>query len=208
MLISEYAQVQDDTFLPVFYQIRNPNAATDLTQQVRSGVTHIYEGKSIPEPFAKESLFFLHVHPQTAFNIDLTLLLRTFCNRNPDIRFKDQDMALTAIFEGWSNALLWGTLEMPNHKGRSRIPEFDSILREQLSNPFLALRFITLAIKRRDDKVRVYIRDQGVGTNFSWDQSCARSQEDCRGLAIINNCSDGVAFDEVHKVLRMEFHLV
>jgi hypothetical protein len=207
MLVSEYSQ-PEDAFSTAFHQIKNHNSTADLTQHVRQGVTHIYEGESIPEAFAKESLFFLHLHPQTAFNIDLTLLLRTFCNRNSDLKFKDHDMVLTAIFEGWSNALLWGTLEMPPQEGRARTPEFEKTLKEQLSNPFLARRYMTLAVKRKDDKVRVYIRDQGAGKRFTWNEACVRSRESYRGLTIIHNCCDNVAFDEVHKVLRMEFHLV
>jgi len=208
MRVSECSQVQDNSFSPVFFKIPNVLSSIDLTQHVRQGVTHIYEGPSLPQAFAEESLFFLHLRPQTALNIDLTLLLRTFCNRNTDLRFKDHDMVLTAIFEGWSNALIWGTLEMPSQEGRARAPEFESTLRQQLNNPVLASRYLTLAIKRKDDKVRVYIRDQGISKNFTWNEACIRSREGYRGLTIIHNCCDGVAFDEVHKVLRMEFHLV
>lgn len=208
MPISECSPIQDNIFSPVFFKIQNPRALMDLTQHVRQGITHIYEGPSIPQAFAKESLFFLHLHPQTALNIDLTLLLRTFCNQRADLRFKDHDMVLTAIFEGWSNALIWGTLEMPPQEGCARTPEFERILKQQLSNPLLASRYLTLAVKRKDDKVRVYIRDQGANKNFTWNEACTRSREGYRGLTIIHNCCDRVAFDETHKVLRMEFHLI
>lgn len=182
----------------------------ELTHLIRQGVFYIHE-EPIPDQLFQEDeeiLFALHIHPQLAFQIDLIVLLRAFWHQHPELQIKDQELALTAILEGWSNALFWGTLELPSSAIHPTHSDFELLLRQRLRNPLFAKRCVTLTIAKYNNKVRVCICDQGYEKKFSFEDMNLRHREAYRGLSVISNCSDCAIFDPEHKRLSLDFQLV
>lgn len=192
---------------PVFYKVKAPMSNESLSYLIHKGVTHIYEGNLRTKVIPKDIAFLFHVHPKLAYETDVVPLLRVFFSHNSHLQPRDLELALTAIFEGWSNALLWGTLNLPPQKHRERAGNFDVLLSQRVQDPAFSHRFMTLLIRKSDDKIIASIRDQGWERPFAWQDAFIQTRVSYKGLNIIKNCCDRVLFDDVHKTLYMEFHI-
>lgn len=192
---------------PCFYKIDNPISTESLSHLVHKGVTHIYEGNIKTSTMPEDVVFLLHVRPKLAYETDIVPLLRVFLNQNIHLKPKDPEMALTAIFEGWSNALIWGTLDMPQHKQRDKIVNFEGLLKQRLQDPAFSHRYMTLLIRQNADKIVASIRDQGGERSFGWEEAFMHTRATYKGMSIIRNCCDRLLFDDKNKVIHMEFHL-
>lgn len=188
--------------------IKGSMSNAELSQRIRQGVTHIYQENHRQNKGAPETLFYLHVTAPVAFQMDLFIIIRSFLSSHPELVLEDSDLALTAIFEGWSNALLWGTLELPPMNSRDLDPHFEKILAQRLRQVKYAQRFVTLTINKFLDNLVVSIEDEGTHRPFNWEQACAMSSDVYKGLSIIHNCCREVDFDATSKTLRMTFKLV
>lgn len=139
-----------------------------------------------------------------ALENDMGEILKTFFHEESYIPMF-YDPILTALFEAWSNALLWSNLEISAQEIDPNDPfGMGSVLEKKINQPNLMNKRLQLSIYLSPLKVTCFIQHEGIP--FFWDDKKASERPLSRGIGIIKAFSDKVSTHDQGKTLELIFY--